>query len=116
MPLPPPTQTSQTTPVTVIPPRRNRQESAARSETTESRSTEREVRQDRRRNRDASNGGYARERRQFGSSHADLSEDGCELAAAIDRYKMQHHRRYITCDEMLIVMRELGYSKSSTSS
>jgi hypothetical protein len=41
-----------------------------------------------------------------------LSEDGCELAAAIDRYKMQHHRRYITCDEMLIVMRELGYSKS----
>ncbi|EKJ99443.1 hypothetical protein RBSH_05198 [Rhodopirellula baltica SH28] len=91
MPLPPPTQTNQTTPVTVIPPRRNRQASASRSETSESRSTDQEFRQDRRRNRDASNGGYARERRQFGSSHADLSEDGCELAAANATSSSVHH-------------------------
>lgn len=51
------------------------------------------------------------ERRQFGSSHANLSEDGRELALAIDRYKIEHHRRYLTCDEMLVVLSALGYSK-----
>ncbi len=52
------------------------------------------------------------ERRQFGSSHEGLSEAGRELALAIDRYKLQHHRRYLTCDEMLLVLSNLGYSKS----
>lgn len=51
------------------------------------------------------------ERRQFGSSHEGLTPDGRELALAIDQYKLQHHRRYITCDEMLLVIRGLGYSK-----
>jgi hypothetical protein len=51
------------------------------------------------------------ERRQFGSSHAGLSAAGRELALAIDEYKVQHHRRYITCDEMLGVLSELGYEK-----
>ncbi len=51
------------------------------------------------------------ERRQFGSSHAGLSEAGRELALAIDEYKVQNHRRYITCDEMLGVLTELGYEK-----
>lgn len=51
------------------------------------------------------------ERRQFGSSHSGLSEAGRELAIAIDQYKVQHHRRYITCDEMLSVLRDLGYAK-----
>ena len=51
------------------------------------------------------------ERRQFGSSHEGLTEAGRELALAIDRYKLQHHRRYITCDEMLLVISQLGYSK-----
>lgn len=51
------------------------------------------------------------ERRQFGSSHAELSEDGRELALAIDRYKLENHRRYLTCDEMLAVIRQLGYKK-----
>lgn len=51
------------------------------------------------------------ERRQFGSSHAGLSDDGRELALAIDQYKVQHHRRYLTCDEMLSVIKELGYQK-----
>ncbi len=51
------------------------------------------------------------ERRQFGSSHTGLSSDGRELALAIDQYKLEHHRRYITCDEMLTVLRTLGYSR-----
>lgn len=53
----------------------------------------------------------ASERRQFGSSHEGLSEGGRELALAIDQYKLQHHRRYITCDEMLFVITSLGYTK-----
>ena len=65
---------------------------------------------DRRQNRGDSRGS---ERRQFGSSHAELSEPGRELALAIDRYKIENHRRYITCDEMLRVITELGYSKQN---
>ncbi len=53
----------------------------------------------------------SRERRQFGSSHAHLSAPGRELAIAIDEYKVQNHRRYITCDEMLSVLTQLGYEK-----
>ncbi len=53
------------------------------------------------------------ERRQFGSSHAGLSAEGRELAAAIDTYKLQHHRRYITCDEMLVVLGSLGYEQKA---
>ena len=51
------------------------------------------------------------ERRQFGSSHLDLSEDARELALAIDQYKVENHRRYLTCDEMLAVIQSLGYRK-----
>ncbi|OYP29827.1 hypothetical protein [Rhodopirellula sp. MGV] len=51
------------------------------------------------------------ERRQFGSSHSGLSQAGRELALAIDQYKLQNHRRYITCDEMLHVISQLGYHK-----
>lgn len=51
------------------------------------------------------------ERRQFGSSHSGLSDAGRELAVAIDKYKLQHHRRYITCDEMLAVITSLGYGR-----
>tara|TARA_R110002049_G_scaffold2750_8_gene22266 strand:- start:218237 stop:218533 length:297 start_codon:yes stop_codon:yes gene_type:complete len=65
---------------------------------------------DRRGSRGRTGGG---ERRQFGSSHTGLTEDGRELALAIDQYKVQHHRRYITCDEMLEVLGRLGYSKNA---
>jgi hypothetical protein len=58
-------------------------------------------------------GDYPGERRQFGSSHSGLSEAGRELALAIDRYKVMHHRRYLTCDEMLTVLAELGYQRTS---
>jgi hypothetical protein len=51
------------------------------------------------------------ERRQFGSSHANLSPAAAELAIAIDHYKLEHHRRYITCEEMLMVITKLGYSR-----
>ncbi len=51
------------------------------------------------------------ERRQFGSSHSGLTDEGRELASAIDQYKVQNHRRYITCDEMLAVITELGYRR-----
>jgi len=52
-----------------------------------------------------------RERRQFGSSHANLSPPAAELARAIDQYKLENRRRYITCEEMLVVIKRLGYSR-----
>ena len=53
----------------------------------------------------------AAERRQFGSTHFGLSPAGRKLALAIDQYKLEHHRRYITCDEMLEVISALGYQQ-----
>ena len=52
-----------------------------------------------------------RDRRQFASSHSDLSEDARELALAIDGYKAKHRRRYITFEEMLTVIHQLGYQR-----
>ncbi|MEX2168756.1 MAG: hypothetical protein WD851_05575 [Pirellulales bacterium] len=51
------------------------------------------------------------ERRQFANSHDDLSPDAAELAQAIDDYKIRHRRRFITFEEMLAVMKSLGYSR-----
>lgn len=53
----------------------------------------------------------ARERRQFTNSHARLSPDARELAEAIDSYKLNNRRRYITFEEMLQVIQQLGYRK-----
>jgi hypothetical protein len=53
-----------------------------------------------------------RERRQFTNSHSELSSDARELATAIDQYKLEHRRRYITFEEMLDVILALGYRKS----
>jgi len=53
----------------------------------------------------------ARERRQFTNSYSDLSPDASELARSIDQYKLEHRRRFITYEEMLHVMKSLGYSK-----
>lgn len=55
--------------------------------------------------------GQSGERRQFANSHAKLSPDARELAEAIDSYKAQNRRRYITFEEMLQVIQSLGYSK-----
>ena len=51
------------------------------------------------------------ERRQFGNNYDSLSPDACELANAIDQYKLRHRRRFITYEEMLSVVQSLGYSK-----
>jgi hypothetical protein len=51
------------------------------------------------------------ERRQFTNSHDDLSPDARELALAIDGYKVHHRRRFITYEEMLFVVKSLGYHK-----
>jgi hypothetical protein len=51
------------------------------------------------------------ERRQFANSHTDLSPEAAELAQAIDQYKLSHRRRFITYEEMLMVIRSLGYHR-----
>jgi hypothetical protein len=51
------------------------------------------------------------ERRQFANSHEELSPDAAELARAIDQYKLFHRRRFITFEEMLGVIKSLGYSR-----
>jgi hypothetical protein len=51
------------------------------------------------------------ERRQFSNSHEGLSPEARELALAIDHYKLAHRRRFITFEEMLNVVKSLGYQK-----
>ncbi len=53
------------------------------------------------------------ERRQFANSYEELSPEARELAQAIDEYKLRHRRRFITFEEMLTVIRELGYQKQT---
>ena len=65
---------------------------------------------DRRTNSDASCH-PAIERRQFTNSHDELSPEARELAQAIDSYKLIHRRRFITYEEMLSVMKSLGYKR-----
>ena len=51
------------------------------------------------------------ERRQFANSYEELSPAAAELARAIDGYKVRHRRRFVTFEEMLDVIKSLGYSK-----
>ena len=64
-----------------------------------------------RRNFDPGVGRPHSERRQFSNSHEELSPEACELATAIDAYKLSHRRRFITYEEMLGVIKSLGYQK-----
>jgi len=64
-----------------------------------------------RRNYTVQSGAPQRERRQFTNSHEELSPDARELAQAIDSYKLVHRRRFITYEEMLSVVKSLGYRK-----
>ena len=48
-----------------------------------------------------------------GSAHADLSPDARELAREINRYKFRHRRRFINYEEILALVKELGYQKNS---
>ena len=54
------------------------------------------------------------ERRQFSDGHNDLSDEAAELGRAIDQYKLMNRRRYITYEEMLSVIKSLGYTKSDS--
>ena len=51
------------------------------------------------------------ERHQFSDGHSNLSPDAAELGTAIDQYKLEHRRRYISYEEMLSIIHSLGYSK-----
>lgn len=52
-----------------------------------------------------------RERRQFVNSHDELSPEAAELARAIDTYKLSHRRRFINFEEMLSIVKSLGYER-----
>lgn len=56
-------------------------------------------------------GAPGRERRQFADSREELSPEARALADAIDSYKLAHRRRFITYEEMLAVIKSLGYVK-----
>jgi hypothetical protein len=64
-----------------------------------------------RRYSEGSNPPPVNERRQFTNSHDDLSPEAQELARAIDQYKFTHRRRFINYEEMLSVVKALGYHK-----
>ena len=64
-----------------------------------------------RRSYDPFNATPVRERRQFSNSYQELSPEARELGAAIDQYKLCHRRRFITYEEMLMVVKSLGYHK-----
>lgn len=64
-----------------------------------------------RRSSDPGLGRPDKERRQFTNSHEELSPEATELALAIDEYKLVHRRRFITYEEMLAVVKSLGYHK-----
>lgn len=51
------------------------------------------------------------ERRQFTDSYQELSPDARELAHSIDTYKLHHRRRFINYEEMLAIVKSLGYHK-----
>ena len=51
------------------------------------------------------------ERRQFSDGYSNLSADAAELGRAVDKYKLENHRRFVTYEELLSVMKELGYTK-----
>ena len=64
-----------------------------------------------RRNYSVQAGAPHRERRQFTNSHDELSPEARQLAQAIDSYKLVHRRRFITYEEMLSVVKSLGYRR-----
>ncbi len=51
------------------------------------------------------------ERRQFTNSMSEYSEEAAELGSAVDQYKLMHRRRFINYEELLTIMKSIGYSK-----
>lgn len=64
-----------------------------------------------RRNYDQPSAPPGLERRQFANSHEGLSPEAKELALAIDEYKVRHRRRFLSYEEMMAVIKSLGYHK-----
>ena len=65
-----------------------------------------------RRSHSSTGAAVERQRRQFADSHDELSFEAKELAQAVDAYKLTHRRRFITHEEMLHVIKSLGYERS----
>ena len=53
------------------------------------------------------------ERRQFTDGRQDSDPAAAEFARAIDAYKIRHRRRFITHEELLSVLLDLGYRKTA---
>lgn len=51
------------------------------------------------------------ERRQFLASHASTRPEVKELAEAVDLYKLNNRRRFITYEELFDLMTTLGYHR-----
>ena len=51
------------------------------------------------------------ERRQFQDARRSGCAGAVELAEAVDQYKLQHRRRFITYEELYNVVVSLGYHK-----
>lgn len=51
------------------------------------------------------------ERRQFTNSYDELSPPAAELGRAVDAYKLAHHRRFVSYEELLEIIESLGYRK-----
>jgi len=64
-----------------------------------------------RRNYESGGAAPVRERRQFSNCYEGLSSEAYDLAMAIDEYKLHHRRRFINYEEMLAVIKSLGYRK-----
>ena len=64
-----------------------------------------------RRNHQSADRPDGHERRQFRDAHTAANPDVIELGEAIDGYKLQHRRRFITFEELHQVITSLGYHK-----
>lgn len=51
------------------------------------------------------------ERRQFRATPETSRPEAAELQLAVDAYKLDHRRRFITYDELLSVVESLGYHR-----
>ncbi len=64
-----------------------------------------------RRGRSGAEASPSKERRQFSDGRENLSPEAAELANAVDQYKMANRRKYVSYEEVLTVIKSLGYSK-----
>ena len=64
-----------------------------------------------RRQRDVGSVSTGSERRQFRDGDRSARPEVAEFANAVDDYKIAHHRRFITFEELFDVMTSIGYHK-----